>query len=155
MAPASVLPEHCAMKVVKCKITTVDGLRAAGVRIVGSEELAELLLSFRGQDKDDNSETLADDEPIGLPKGEWTGKGWKHAVYVPGKAGKKKPWEDSYARFKAGEDQLTGAFAGAHPYAATASGVPVDLPDANGKRDGSGTPLDVPVHGIGGAVHVR
>ena len=104
MAPASVLPEHCAMKVVKCKITTVDGLRAAGVRIVGSEELADLLLSFRGQDKDDNSETLADDEPIGLPKGEWTGKGWKHAVYVPGKAGKKKPWEDSYARFKAGED---------------------------------------------------
>ena len=53
-------------------------------------------------------------------------------------------------RFKAGEDQLVVAFAGRAPHAATASGVPVDLPEATGKRDGSGTPLDVAVHGIGG-----
>ena len=44
-------------------------------------------------------------------------------------------------RFLKGEDVLVLAWAGAAPpRAAAANGVPVDLPAATGKRDGSGTP---------------
>lgn len=58
-------------------------------------------------------------------------------------------------RFLKGEDALLLAWAGAAPArAATASGVPVDLPAATGKRDGSGTPLGQPVAAIGGALGV-
>ena len=53
-------------------------------------------------------------------------------------------------RFVRGEDTLLAAWAGPSPAKATAgSGVAVELPDANGKRDGSGTPLAVPVYAIG------
>ncbi|WP_408895796.1 DNA topoisomerase (ATP-hydrolyzing) subunit A [Nocardioides sp. R1-1] len=44
-------------------------------------------------------------------------------------------------RFLKGEDTLVFAWAGPAPArAAAASGAPVDLPDATGRRDGSGTP---------------
>jgi DNA gyrase subunit A len=53
-------------------------------------------------------------------------------------------------RFVRGEDIVLAAWAGRPPAKATAgSGVAVELPDANGKRDGSGTPLAVPVYAIG------
>jgi DNA gyrase subunit A len=43
------------------------------------------------------------------------------------------------------------AWAGAAPArAAAATGVPIDLPDPTGKRDGSGTPLTQPLTWIGG-----
>lgn len=53
-------------------------------------------------------------------------------------------------RFLKGEDALLNAWVGPAPSRATSSGgQAVDLPDAHGRRDGSGTPLAAPVHGIG------
>jgi DNA gyrase subunit A len=49
-------------------------------------------------------------------------------------------------RFLKGEDALIFGWAGAAPArAAAASGSPVDLPEANGRRDGSGTPGSQPI----------
>jgi DNA gyrase subunit A len=56
-------------------------------------------------------------------------------------------------RFLKGEDELILAWAGPAPArAASGSGVPVDLPPATGKRDGSGTPGSTPVTAIAGPV---
>jgi DNA gyrase subunit A len=53
-------------------------------------------------------------------------------------------------RFLKGEDTLIAAWAGPAPArAAAASGVPVDLPPLDQRRDGSGTPLAAPVDAIG------
>jgi len=53
-------------------------------------------------------------------------------------------------RFLRGEDTLLVGWAGPFPAKATAgSGVAVELPAANGRRDGSGTPLSSPVLAIG------
>lgn len=52
-------------------------------------------------------------------------------------------------RFLKGEDTLVVGWAGPAPaLAAAASGAPVDLPEANGRRDGSGTPGSQPVVAI-------
>ncbi|HSE07597.1 MAG TPA: DNA gyrase subunit A, partial [Nocardioidaceae bacterium] len=49
-------------------------------------------------------------------------------------------------RFLKGEDTLVLAWAGRGPaLAAASSGAPVDLPEANGRRDGSGVPAEQPV----------
>jgi DNA gyrase subunit A len=56
-------------------------------------------------------------------------------------------------RFLKGEDTLVLAWAGAAPArAAAASGAPVDLPPATGKRDGSGTPGSQPIAAVAGPV---
>ena len=56
-------------------------------------------------------------------------------------------------RFLKGEDTLVFAWAGTSPArAAAASGSPVDLPEATGRRDGSGTPLSQPVVACAGPV---
>ena len=53
-------------------------------------------------------------------------------------------------RFVRGEDVLTLAYVGAHPpRAVAASGQPVDLPDLDDRRDGSGRALALPIVGIG------
>jgi DNA gyrase subunit A len=53
-------------------------------------------------------------------------------------------------RFLRGEDTLLVGWAGPVPAKATAgSGVAVELPGANGRRDGSGTPLSAPVLAVG------
>ncbi|HET9658600.1 MAG TPA: DNA topoisomerase IV subunit A [Kineosporiaceae bacterium] len=53
-------------------------------------------------------------------------------------------------RFLKGEDCLQLAWAGTAPArAAAANGVPVPLPDAGGRRDGSGTPLAQTIAAIG------
>jgi DNA gyrase subunit A len=53
-------------------------------------------------------------------------------------------------RFLKGEDALLTAWVGPAPArAASGAGQPVELPEANGRRDGSGTPLSTPVDGIG------
>jgi DNA gyrase subunit A len=53
-------------------------------------------------------------------------------------------------RFLKGEDTLVAAWVGATPARATSgAGQAVELPAEHGRRDGSGTPLSVPVHGIG------
>ncbi|WP_106206847.1 DNA gyrase/topoisomerase IV subunit A [Kineococcus rhizosphaerae] len=54
-------------------------------------------------------------------------------------------------RFARGEDTLLLAWAGSQPEAATSTGAAVPLPEAQGRRDGSGTALDKPVAALGGA----
>jgi DNA gyrase subunit A len=55
-------------------------------------------------------------------------------------------------RFLKGEDALVLAWAGPSPArGAAASGVPVDLPEPTGRRDGSGVPLRQPLAAVGGA----
>jgi DNA gyrase subunit A len=52
-------------------------------------------------------------------------------------------------RFLKGEDALLRAFAGPKPpVACAASGTPIDLPPAPGKRDGSGTPTRQPIYAV-------
>ena len=59
-------------------------------------------------------------------------------------------------RFLKGEDTLVTAWAGDAPArAAAASGSPVDLPEATGKRDGSGTPGSQPIAAVAGPVGAR
>jgi DNA gyrase subunit A len=59
-------------------------------------------------------------------------------------------------RFLKGEDTLVTAWAGDAPArAAAASGAPVDLPDATGRRDGSGTPGSQPIAAVAGPVGAR
>nr|BFD93585.1 DNA topoisomerase IV subunit A [Kitasatospora sp. Xyl93] len=54
-------------------------------------------------------------------------------------------------RFLRGEDALAFAWAGAAPArAATAKGTPVDLPERDPRRDGSGTPVTTPVAVVAG-----
>jgi DNA gyrase subunit A len=59
-------------------------------------------------------------------------------------------------RFLKGEDTLVFAWAGTSPArAAAASGAPVDLPEANGRRDGSGVPGSQPIAACAGPVAAR
>ena len=59
-------------------------------------------------------------------------------------------------RFLKGEDALLFAWAGAAPpRAAAASGAPVELPEAVGRRDGSGTPGSQPIAACAGPVSAR
>ena len=54
-------------------------------------------------------------------------------------------------RFLRGEDALLVAYTGVPPLrAAAATGVPVDLPEPTGRRDGSGVPLPQPVAAVAG-----
>jgi DNA gyrase subunit A len=54
-------------------------------------------------------------------------------------------------RFLKGEDTLLVAWAGPAPArAAATSGAPVDLPPADGRRDGSGAPAAQPIAAVGG-----
>ena len=57
-------------------------------------------------------------------------------------------------RFLRGERILLLAWAGRTPLrGAAATGVPVDLPEPTGRRDGSGTPLPQPLAAVGGGLH--
>jgi DNA gyrase subunit A len=59
-------------------------------------------------------------------------------------------------RFLKGEDALVFAWAGPAPArAAAASGAPVELPEANGRRDGSGTPAPQPIAAAAGPLSAR
>ncbi|GAB3783941.1 DNA gyrase/topoisomerase IV subunit A [Nocardioides ungokensis] len=59
-------------------------------------------------------------------------------------------------RFLKGEDALVFAWAGTAPArAAATSGAPVELPEANGRRDGSGVPGSQPIGACAGPVAVR
>lgn len=56
-------------------------------------------------------------------------------------------------RFRSGEGRLVTAWAGVGPArAASASGVPVALPEPDVRRDGTGMPGTAPIDGIGGRV---
>jgi DNA gyrase subunit A len=52
-------------------------------------------------------------------------------------------------RLLSGEALLVLGWAGSNPWAAAANGDPIELPPANGKRDGSGTPLEKPIAAVG------
>ncbi len=59
-------------------------------------------------------------------------------------------------RFLKGEDTLVFAWAGAAPArAAASSGAPVELPEANGRRDGSGVPAAQPIVACAGPLSAR
>jgi len=59
-------------------------------------------------------------------------------------------------RFLKGEDALVFAWAGTAPArAAASSGAPVELPEANGRRDGSGVPGSQPIVACAGPVAAR
>ena len=59
-------------------------------------------------------------------------------------------------RFLKGEDVLVTAWAGPGPArAAASSGAPVDLPEANGRRDGSGVPAPQPIAAVASPVAVQ
>ncbi|CUR58961.1 DNA topoisomerase IV subunit A [metagenome] len=56
-------------------------------------------------------------------------------------------------RFLKGEDTLVAAWAGPGPArAAASSGAPIDLPEANGRRDGSGVPAPQPIAAVASPV---
>jgi DNA gyrase subunit A len=56
-------------------------------------------------------------------------------------------------KFRSGEDTLLIAWAGRGPArAATASGVPVSLPDIDSRRDATGVPAAAPIGGLAGAL---
>ncbi len=56
-------------------------------------------------------------------------------------------------RFLKGEDTLVFAWAGTEPArAAASSGAPIELPEATGRRDGSGTPAAQPIAACAGSV---
>jgi DNA gyrase subunit A len=52
-------------------------------------------------------------------------------------------------RLLSGEALLVLGWAGSNAWAAAANGDPIDLPPANGKRDGSGAPMDKPLAAVG------
>ncbi len=59
-------------------------------------------------------------------------------------------------RFLKGEDALVLAWVGtAPPRAAASSGAPVELPEATGRRDGSGIPASQPIVAVAGPVSAR
>ncbi len=59
-------------------------------------------------------------------------------------------------RFLKGEDTLVFAWVGSAPArAAAASGAPIELPEATGRRDGSGVPGSQPIAACAGPVAVR
>ena len=59
-------------------------------------------------------------------------------------------------RFLKGEDTLVLAWVGTAPArAAASSGAPVELPDATGRRDGSGLPASQPIAAVAGPVSAR
>ncbi|MCW2767291.1 MAG: topoisomerase subunit [Nocardioides sp.] len=59
-------------------------------------------------------------------------------------------------RFLKGEDALVFAWAGHAPaHAAASSGAPVELPEATGRRDGSGVPGSQPIAACSGPVSAR
>lgn len=59
-------------------------------------------------------------------------------------------------RFLKGEDTLVTAWAGPGPArAAASSGAPVDLPEANGRRDGSGVPAPQPIAAVASPVALQ
>jgi DNA gyrase subunit A len=56
-------------------------------------------------------------------------------------------------KFRSGEDSLINAWVGvAPPRGSTSSGIPVELPDPDSRRDGTGTPLNIPIDAISGNI---
>jgi len=111
MAPANVLPEHIAMKIAYVQATTVDSLKSVGVRIVGVEELAALMLAAKQelfpQEEGDGEEegTSGGSTEIEFPTKAWIAPvKWHNAIYKPNKKTGKAIWEEYYERWARGEE---------------------------------------------------
>jgi len=119
IAPAAVLSEPLLLSVAYSRTTSVDALRAAGVRIVGVEDLATLMQAslkelFPKKELDEleaaaagvsvSAGTANENAPMRFPAGPWapTMK-WEKAVYKVSKAGKPPMWEEYYNRWARGE----------------------------------------------------
>lgn len=114
IAPADVMAETVPLSIAYTKPTTVEALRAAGVRVQGMEQLAALIVAakqelFPASAGDAEGADAASPggakraAPMKIPTGLWTPAKWAGAVYKPGKGGAKPPWEVSYDRFAKGE----------------------------------------------------
>mmetsp|Transcript_12998 Transcript_12998/g.25523 ORF Transcript_12998/g.25523 Transcript_12998/m.25523 type:complete len:412 (+) Transcript_12998:2-1237(+) len=146
MAPANVLPEHIAMKLAYVQATTVDALKSVGVRIVGVEELAALMLAAKGElfpQEEGNSEeegTKGSSAQIEFPTKPWMAPvKWANAIYKPSKKTGRAVWEEYYERWARGEEMAAialnppsgkavavGTVAG-HVFTALTFAKPVDL----------------------------
>merc|ERR1712008_426875 len=128
MAPANVLPEHVAMKLAYVQATTGDALKSVGVRIVGVEELAALMLAAK-------QELFPQEEGDG---GEEGTSGGSTQIEFPTKPWK-AVWEEYYERWARGEELAAialnppsgkavavGTVAG-HVFTALTFAKPVDL----------------------------
>ncbi|WP_135850358.1 DNA gyrase/topoisomerase IV subunit A [Serinibacter arcticus] len=119
----------------------------AGIKVDGGDVVIHLAVIAPGRVEDAVVVTIAGSRDA-LP-GTETGsaKVTPFAVYPPkgrATAGVRAQ------RFVRGEDALTLAWVGSHaPRAVASSGAPVDLPDLDDRRDGSGRALAMPVAGIG------
>lgn len=104
IAPAAVLPDFLAMKIIHARATDVEALVAAGVRIKGVEELAALMIAKLPPAFTATSAAGASDgSTMLLPEGIFTPtKAWMHAVYKVAKNGKLPAWELSYESFTKG-----------------------------------------------------
>ena len=104
IAPAAVLPDFLAMKIIHARATDVEALVAAGVRIKGVEELAALMIAKLPPAFTATSAAGASDgSTMLLPEGIFTPtKAWMHAVYKVAKNGKLPAWEPSYQSFSNG-----------------------------------------------------
>jgi len=146
MAPASVLPEHIAMKLAYVQATTVEALKSVGVRIVGVEELAALMLAAK-QELFPQDEGVSEKEGTSggathmvFPTGPWMAPvKWHNAIYKPNKKTGKAGWEEYYERWARGEEMAAialnppsgkavtvGTVAG-HVFTALTFAKPVDL----------------------------
>jgi len=111
MAPANVLPEHIAMKLAYVQATTVDALKSVGVRIVGVEELAALMLAAK-QELFPQEEGVGEEEgtsggstEIEFPTKPWMAPvKWHNAIYKPNKKTGKAIWEEYNERWSRGEE---------------------------------------------------
>jgi len=125
MAPGAVLGDTLALNIAYSQPTSVEALNQAGVRIVGVEDLAELMKSSTkelfGKESSDslpaNGLLMAVDGDSGstgvnavsnaamlFPDGPWQAPmKWENAIYKTAKNGSLPVWEVSYNRWAKGE----------------------------------------------------
>lgn len=105
-APASLLPDHVAKRLVYTRAKTEEDVRAAGVRFADLSDLVDALTSVRARYS--ASSPLATQDKysapaLKLPNGLWKGARWTHAILKPAKNGALPVWKLSLNRFSGGE----------------------------------------------------
>jgi hypothetical protein len=109
MAPAGVMGEHVAKKIVHTKSYSPQSLRDAGLRLMGLESLSEAisgLLAEQGVTSAPEGASLG--TAISLPEGIWTPpRPSPHVLYKPGAKGKPPMWKEVAVRFGSGESMAS------------------------------------------------
>ena len=119
----------------------------AGIRVDGDARVIHLAIVAPGRDEDAVVVSVASTAGALPGFAEGSAKVTPFALY-PAKG--RGTGGVRVQRFLRGEDALVLAYVGPHPARAVGGGgQPVDLPDLDERRDGSGRPLVVPVAGIG------